>query len=206
MNKKLIQARKQFLGGLLLSISCLIVIVVLQWTVGAYGTVRLDMTISRHMGAEWWSALIFLGCNLVIAPIIMRYIVGIWRWLKLPKIWLFLGILAVVGLVGLSFCPIGLFDQSVEELGVVSIFHQIFSRGMFMTMWFMALVTVVELWSVRRVRWWLLFLAYGAFYTTFFVAAPAVLQPADLIFESIYLYGFFMALYLLPKRVDSDTI
>lgn len=112
----------------------------------------------------------------------------------------------MVGLVGLSLCPIGLFDQSVEKLGAVSVFHQIFSRGMFMAMWWMALVIVVELWSVRRIRWWLMFLVYGAFYTAFFVAVPEVLRPADLIFESIYLYGFFMALYLLPKRVDSDTI
>lgn len=198
--------RKKFLGGLGLSLLCLVVIVALQWTVGAYGTPRMDMTISRHMGATWWSALIFLGCNLTIAPIIMKYIIEVWRYLKLPKIWLFLGIMSVVGLVGLSFCPIGLFDASVEELGVVSVFHQIFSRGMFLAMWAMALVTVVELWSVRRVRWWLIFLAYGAFYVAFFAAAPEVLRPADLIFESIYLYGFFMALYLLPKRMDSDKI
>lgn len=206
MSKKIVQKRKRFLGGLILSAVTVAVIVVLQWTVGFYGEVRLDMTISRHMGETWWAALAFLICNLLIVPGILGYVVELYKELKMPKFWLFLGITAAVGLVGLSFCPIGLFDDTVENLGVVSIFHQIFSRGMFIAMWLMALVTVVELWSVRRVRWWLLFLAYGTWYVVLFVAAPAVVQPWDLIFESIYLYGFFIALYLLPKRVDSDTI
>lgn len=76
---------------------------------------HIDYTISRYVGLETWSAIVFGLGNVMVAYLSFRFLMWIQVRGKVPK-WLML-ILAgifVVGLLGLSACPMGYFDEPVQ--------------------------------------------------------------------------------------------
>jgi hypothetical protein len=159
---------------------------------------HLDYSISKYVGLSFPSAIAFLIVNTVIS-------FALWKYLKpllknnIQKI---LMIYIIITLVGLSLCPIGLFDEIIPEpvlLGrtPISFLHVITSRSMFVAMAAFSLLTFFlgdaneKLYS-RRVRIVnLAFFIYAALCIFIFLFFPQLFWSFDIVFESIYIASFF---------------
>lgn len=158
------------------------------------GGFHLEYSISRYVGREWWSAIIFALCNFAVMVLIWKYIVR--EWEKYGKVWVVLMMLVTICFIGLSFCPIGLFDATYGDYGVVSILHQIFARGMFMVM---AVATAVEGWKRRGEKWQPLVCVAYVLYAVGCAVASATTQvfwDLNFVLETAYIYAFYAILMI----------
>ncbi|MBQ6461581.1 hypothetical protein IJJ36_04125, partial [Candidatus Saccharibacteria bacterium] len=99
--------------------------------------------------------------------------------------------------VGLSLCPLGWFDANYGDYGVISILHQIFSRGMF---FFMAIAAGIAGWKQKQNKWIFgLCLAYVICAITMMIMSftAKIFWDFNFIFESVYIYLFYALLILL---------
>lgn len=159
------------------------------------GGFHMEYSISRYVGREMWSAGVFLVGNLVIVGLMYEYVMEVWR--KYGKLWLTLMAVMMVCFVGLSLCPIGLFDANYGEYGVVSILHQIFSRGMFMTMAVIALVMGVRLFKVGKKMAWVCLAYVGlAIILGVMSVVTKIFWDLNFMLETAYIYLFMIMLML----------
>lgn len=157
------------------------------------GEFHAEYSISRYMGREAWSAVVFALCNFVVVWCLGRYVREAWK--AYGKVWLVLMIVVMACFAGLSLCPIGLFDETYGDYGVVSVLHQIFSRGMFAAM---AATAGVMGWQRRKEgKIWLVYLGYvlyAVFYGTTNVLG--VFWDVNFVIETTYIYGFYVILMI----------
>lgn len=106
-------------------------------------SIRVNFSISRYVGLESWSAILFFISNLVVASWIAAYLYELGRILRMPRVYYWLVVGVVVMLVGLSICPLGFFDR-YRGLGGASIMHQICSRLMFILMALITLMVILN--------------------------------------------------------------
>lgn len=152
-----------------------------------------DYSISRYVGTETWSAVVFALSNLVVAFCTLMYLYRVGEKWKFWRPYYWVVIMMMVGLIGLSACPIGYFDLPGQgyATSAPSRIHEVCSRLMFVCM---LTVTAIVLFCNRASRATRLaaaiYVAYGAVcvfgYAT---TAPWFLQHT-LLFESCYLFGF----------------
>ena len=159
------------------------------------GGFHMEYSISRYVGREWWSAVIFALGNFVIVWEVYRYTRTVWK--EYGKVWLGLMVVMLVCYVGLSLCPLGLFDSDIETLGAVSVLHQIFARGMFITMAVIGFVKGMEIFKVRR-RAAVACFAYVALAVGLGVMSftTKVFWDLNFVIETAYIYLFMIMLML----------
>lgn len=153
---------------------------------------RVDFSISRYVGLEFWSVILFAMANIVAASWIGRYLYEIGQLWRMPRVYYWLVIGVAVTLIGLSICPLGYFDR-YAGMGGASIVHQITSRMMFI---FMALVVLTIIcnryvgWQTRVVG--VIFLCYMVICMIGHFLDLEWFSGHFLIFEALYLISFMV--------------
>lgn len=175
-------------------------LIVLTHVVTGTAGVHLDYSISKYVGLTFPSAIVFLIVNIAVS-------IAMWRYMK-PKIengaQRILLLYIIVTLTGLSICPIGLFDKIIPEpiifgRTLISFMHVITSRTMFVAMAAFALLTFYlgkskSLHDKNTQKTCLAFFIYAMITTVVFMFFPQVFWAIDIIFESVYIAFFFIAI------------
>ena len=99
-----------------------------------------EYSISRYVGLDYWSWIAFAVCNIVNGELVFRYLAGVRKQWGMSNRWWFCSLWMLLMLICLSICPVGLFDETWGEWGVVSTIHRITSWTMFL----LAVLTVIE--------------------------------------------------------------
>lgn len=167
-----------------------------------------NRSISRYVGLGLWSSILFALGNFVVSALVGRYLWKVGEVWKMPRGFYYLIVLTVVGLLGLSFCPLGIADHGTE-ISIISTLHQIFSRLMF----FMMLVIAVFLAFSRRTNegmrvYSMMFVAYGITCAIGSVGMMAWLENAVLIWETLFFVLFMILIAVIPfgKKRSKKTI
>lgn len=160
-------------------------------------------SLSRYVGKAWWSALFLALSDFYIIYQLWKFSRGLHSIHKMPKIWWTCCASLTIGLIGLSLCPLGLFDADISTPGIVSNCHEFFSRLMFVSMIF-AILGIAIAFGYKSKTTLIACLAYLT-YSCFFVGAYfAHLQLYDsffFIWENLFLYGFFFTLLTVPSAL-----
>ncbi len=152
-------------------------------------------SISRYVGLETWSAVVFALGNIVVAGLFGRYLYVVGKAWRMPKWFYILVIVVIVALLGLSACPIGYFDLPGTEYGSSwsSQIHQVCSRLMFACM--LAMAFAWQWCSAAKDssrRWCAVFVVYGVFCAVAYLLKLDWFFRATLVFESTYILGFMV--------------
>lgn len=157
-------------------------------------------SISRYVGLETWSAVVFALGNVAVAGLFCRYLYAVGEAWRMPKWFYVLVVIMAVALLGLSVCPIGYFDPVGADFGTSapSHIHKLCSRLMFACMLVMAFVWQ---WSkvvhMKTRRWCAAFVAYGIFCVLGYYLGPSWFFPVMLGFESVYILSFMVLCWRL---------
>lgn len=196
MNKKFIHIA----AGLFLGVEALIV--------GLHSFVfhegfNPDWSISRYMGLKPWSAILFALFNFVIIAIVLKYMLRVRKEYHLSLFWLIAVGVMMFAYVGLSFCPIGLFDEKWGEFGVVSNFHHTFSSTLFIAMAVVALDTMIEIRKGKAMMIYGTLLLIFAVFCTYCFASGQVpfFWQYVFYFESGYIFANLLFYSLIPKKI-----
>ncbi len=162
-----------------------------------------NLTISRYVGMEIWSALVFALSNIFVTMFIGRYLWQLGQAWQMPKLYYCLVIFQAVTLLALSACPVGMFDVTSTAPSVISWIHNLSARAMFLTMMLIAAMVVF----CRRAN--VLAHVFNAFYVLYaaicifghFAERPWFV--ANIMFiEAAYLFGFMLAMAFCDKRLE----
>ncbi|MDO4760084.1 MAG: hypothetical protein Q4A33_02150 [Candidatus Saccharibacteria bacterium] len=164
---------------------------------------NLNWTISRYMGTSVWSAILFGLTNLIVIFCVLKYLLRIQKLYKLSSFWGTLVIAMIITYLGLSICPVGLFDPTWGEFGIVSRMHHFFSYTMFVIMAVIVLDTLIE---VRRGK---SFVIFGASLILYMIGCifcykygTSFFMNNILLFESGYILANLVFYSLIPKKSD----
>lgn len=174
-----------------------IVIIGYYWIFGGYFG-DLTLTISRYVGLQLWSSILFAICNFVITGLLLRYYISVRK--NFSKVWFVLGLIEVVGFIGLSVFPhVNFVSPEVKEVFVN--IHIGFARTMFVAMFCMGLerLRIARLKDNTATKATLAFLLYGIMYITGYSAKWDVMWNTMFIWETGYIYAF-MAMLILTRR------
>lgn len=156
---------------------------------------RFDYTISRYVGLETWSAVVFALGNFVVAGAILYYLYEVIQVWKMPRVAYWCVVVMLVGLIGLSVCPIGYFDPVGAKYGTsaISLIHGLCSRTMFMTMMVMMLLVVLNVMASKMTRvLGVVFIIYGLMCLCGHLLRVGWFVNTVLVFESLYIMGFMV--------------
>lgn len=154
-----------------------------------------NYSISRYVGLETWSALMFALGNLVVAILMIYYLYRLGEKWRMARGYYWLVVVLVIALLGLSACPIGYFDLPGEAYASssLSIIHEVFSRMMFSVMLILVAIFVLQNQASPRIRsLGVAFLVYGAICVTGYLLHAQWFEGALLFFEATYLLGFML--------------
>jgi hypothetical protein len=196
-----LKAKKTVLYSMIAFWVTFVAIVIVHNITGTAG-LHIDYSISKYVGLTFPSAICFLIVNTAVS-------IAMWRYLS-PKLenkaQRAILIYIIITLIGLSLCPIGLFDNIIPEPVIlgrtpISFMHVLTSRTMFVAMAAFSLVTFYlgkhkseHDKNVQKVC--LSFFIYAAICTVAFIFFPQVFWAIDIIFESVYIAYFFMVVLL----------
>lgn len=174
-----------------------LVILGYYWIFGGYFG-DLTLTISRYVGLQLWSSILFAVCNILIIVLLLRYF---WSVRKVfSPIWFLLSLIEVVGFIGLSIFPHVNFVPPETKEVFVNI-HIGFARTMFVAMFLMGLerLRIARLKDDVATKATIAFLIYGIIYITGYSAKWNIMWGTMLIWETGYIYAF-MAMLILTRR------
>lgn len=179
--------------------------VILNSTLWGHGF-HLEYSISRYVGLEAWSAILFALGNLVVAGYLSSYLYYLAENWQLPRWFNWLVVIMAATLIILSVCPVGYFDPAPGMKSMPTWAHEISSRTMFLVM---LLVMVVLMLCGRAQagtrRYALIFATFGVIYVCAYLVRAEWFMDLLLIFESSYLLGF-MALCLMCRSKDEQRL
>ena len=178
------------------------------------------ITVSRYVGLELWSSILFAICNLAIIIIMFRY----YLYLRpsRSKLWFIFGCLQVAGFSLLSIFPANAFMPSPVREVVVNI-HEVSARVMFASMLLMAAETLrftfpnhlkfLQKLSLTKFPKNIIFLktatpaciafiALGCLYLSAFFFKSPLYENFVLITETSYIYGFIAFLLLTQSKTE----
>ena len=165
--------------------------------------INLNFSISKYVGLSSFSSVAFLISNSIVAYIIWRELSKV----SLKKFQRRLIAFIVICLIGLSICPIGLYDYIVPEPVIlgrtpISFLHVVFSRAMFVAMAGFSAYTFYlndfkRKYKSITTKVSLAFVAYAVACIACYLFFPNFFWSFDLIIESVYLLGFFAVLLTL---------
>lgn len=190
--------RKMILLAMMIFILTAGLAVLCNSTIWGYG-LHLEYSISRYVGLEAWSSVMFTLGNIIVAGCIasyLYYLAEIWR---LPRWFYWLVIVMVVMLLALSFCPVCLFDPAPGVKSVPTFIHEVSSRTMFLAMLLAAIVFMVcgRVHGQAR-RQSLYFATFGVICVCGYLSGMDWFLNLVLIFETTYLL-WFMFLCLICR-------
>ncbi len=161
----------------------------------------LTLTVSQYVGMNFWSSALFAIYNFMIAILIARYYSYAYK--KVSKLWLFFGVVQLIGFVGLSIFPHASFLSGDLQNFIVNL-HITLARIMFFAMFAMTLERLrVACGRDNRNKFaakiCLAFLVYGLVYVIGYMSKAAFLWDFMLLWETGYIYAFMGMLILTRK-------
>lgn len=155
---------------------------------------RLGWSISRYVGCETWSAVLFALGNFLVVAMVGRYLWKLGDKWHMLRIYYYCAFLMCAGLILLSIFPVGYFD-SVAGKSVISYAHEISSRTMFIAMMLMAAMLAGNWRASAQTRaLCMAYLVYAVFCVTGYLTDGSWFTPLILIYESVYIATFPMLL------------
>ena len=162
---------------------------------------HLNWSISRCMGTDFWSAIIFCLANFVVAVMTLKYLFTVKREYGLSPIFVILAVIMTVLFVLLSVFPVGLFDANWGEFGLISHLHRGSSYTLFA---FLILLTLDLMIEVRKGLVMHLFGAAAVTLSLFcvisFFAGWDFFNDYMYIFESGYVLMNLVFYSLIPRK------
>lgn len=176
----------------------ILIIVVSHSFFEGYGF-HLDYTISRYLGLTSWSAALFLATSIASFVFLFKFILRFKKDHKMNVLWFILACLMLVGLLGLSFCPIGLHDEVYGEFGTVSVCHRLFSITMFASSIAFAGLSFLKF-KEKTTRLNLAsFAVYGSAVALLYATENPFLMDLIFLFEGLFLIWIMVVLLNLAK-------
>lgn len=155
---------------------------------------RLGWSISRYVGCETWSAILFALGNFLVVAMVGKYLWELGEKWHMLRVYYYCAFLMCVGLVLLSIFPVGYFDNAAGK-SVISFVHEISSRTMFIAMMLMAAMLAGNWRASAQTRAvCVAYLVYAVFCVTGYLTHGSWFTPLILIFESVYIATFPMVL------------
>lgn len=190
---KLATESKCMLGAMGVFLATAAVAVIINSTLSGYGW-HLEWSISKYVGLETWSAIMFAAGNLAVALLMGKYLWSLGERWKMPKIYYLAVLVMAVALLWLSFCPVGYFDVAGEK-STISLMHVMSSRLMFVMMMAIAMIVIMcRRAGVSAHALCVGYLVYAIFCVIGELTRADWFVPLTLIFESAYLFGFMMVM------------
>lgn len=189
-------------GGLWLALGVFLVTATLGVVINSFVFQRglsLDRSISRYVGYEAWSAILFALGNFVVAGTVGSYLWKLGEFWKMPRIYYYCAFLMVVGLIMLSVFPVGYFDLGGQK-SVISYAHEIASRTMFIMMMLMAAMLAGRRASAGTMAACAMYLVYAVFCVTGYLTEGEWFTPLILIYEWVYIAAFPLVLAACKGR------
>ena len=199
-----------------------IVILGYNWIFKGYAG-NLSLTISRYVGLNLWTSVLFAIFNTAITIIMFRYYLSLRK--SRSTLWFILGCLESLSFLALSFFPHNTFIENPDLRELINQIHVKSAHIMFISMFGMAIETIrlsrpnhlktlqnlPLLKSPKRLlipknvaRICIAFILYGTFYFTAYLADWPAIKSRILILESGYIYAFMAFLILTRKIRPSD--
>lgn len=161
-----------------------------------------EYSISRYVGLETWSAMLFAVGNFVVAYAILQYLYALGEAWRMSKWFYWVAVIMAIALIGLSMCPVGYFDPEWASYGASapSRIHELCSRIMFAAMLFVTVAVALRRSTSKETRIAnLVFIVYGGICLMGYLTKASWFTSAMLLFESLYLLSF-MILCLFARR------
>jgi len=157
---------------------------------------RIGWSISTYVGLQTWSAVVFALSNCVVAGLLAQYLWKLGRAWSMPRLYYYCCFLAIVGLIWLSFCPVGYFDVG-GQTSIISFAHQIASRLMFIMMLLVAVMLAGRSKSTPRSQAALaVFVVYAFVCVAGYMTEAVWFMPVIMVYETLYIVGFVSALII----------
>lgn len=183
--------RKCMFGAILIFLVTAALAIVLNTTVGKYGW-HLEWSISRYVGLELWSAVLFAIGNCFVAAFMGRYLWKLGERWGMPKLYYALVLVMATALLWLSFCPVGFCDMD-GQTSTVSLMHVMSSRCMFISMMLISMIVVLcRKAGMTAHALNVGYLVYAIFCVIGELSKATWFVPLTLIYESVYLFGFML--------------
>lgn len=162
----------------------------------------ISSSISHYVGLEVWSAIFFTIANVFVAILLGNYLWRMGRAWRMPRVFYWMIVILVASLIGLSVCPSGMCDVG-ESPSIVTWVHVLTSRTMFFVMMLLAAMVVFckhANTTAHAVN--ILFLMYAILCLVGFLTEDTWFMNAVMVYETMYLFGFMMAMALCDARKD----
>lgn len=162
---------------------------------------HLEYSISHYVGLETWSAVMFTIGNFFVAAFFGVYLWRLGEAWGMPRLFYYLIVVMVVGLLMLSFCPSGYFDVEGGSKNLITWIHEISSRTMFIAMMLMA--ALIAVWKKAGAMAHAVCVAYVVYaiicIAGYFTQGEWFVQEL-MIYETVYLASFMIMLALCGVR------
>lgn len=166
---------------------------------------HLEYSISKYVGLETWSAVIFAIGNCFVAALFGKYLWKLGEAWKMPRLFYYLIIVMVVGLLGLSFCPSG-YNDFAGQKSLITWLHEICSRTMFVAM--MMEAALIAVWKKAGRLAHALCVAYVVYAVICIVgyfSDGEWFLPLVMVYETVYLAAFMIMLAFCGLRDADDA-
>ncbi len=176
-----------------------VVIVAVNSFVLGYGF-HLDYSISKYVGLETWSSLMFAALNGLVVYGMGAFLLALGESWKMKSWYFWVIVFMTVGLVGLSVFPCEYFES--RGLGTtITVMHQLTSQMMFFNMLVIAIAMGIRSQVGTGMRFWCaMFVVYGAMCVIGFLGEKGWFMSRVLIFETLYLFSFMLLCMEILKR------
>ena len=151
-----------------------------------------SLTISRYVGLNWWSSLIFCAGNMAIVVLIVNYLLT--RAKNRGFLWRMLMYVFVIAFMALSISP------HVPDESMPAIIHKFFAGVMFVDIALISLLSIAKAENKFTTCFALLFTAYSVYFCISDVLRVPYFMNLILWFESEYIFAFFALLLVSEPR------
>ena len=155
-----------------------------------------SLTISRFVGLDTWSSLVFAGCNTIIVILMLYYMTTNVRVKNFA--WRFLMVAYIASFVALSIFPHSVNGGTVAEI------HQFFSAAMFLLMFLLGMTSLIIAKNKASTIIGTLFTTFSIFFIVCYIIRPDFFMQNILWFETEYIYAFFAAIISSNNKSVSD--
>ncbi len=149
------------------------------------------LTISRYVGLNLWSTLVFCACNMAIVVMLVYYLLT--QASKRGFLWRFLMYAFALAFMALSISP------HVPDESMPATIHRFFAGAMFIIISLIGILTLTK--ATRKVTlvYSLLFTIYAMFFLICDVLRVDFFMNSIFWYESAYIFAFF-GLILCPEK------
>lgn len=173
--------------------------IIVNATAFGHGLV-LEKSISRYVGYETWSAVMFAIGNIFVGLFVAKYLWRLGEVWKMPRVFYYCIVTMVVALWALSVCPVGFCDFD-GHISLVSRIHEVSSRLMFLVMMLMAaMIAFSERTSVAAHVASAAFAAFAVICVVGYFSEAGWFTIWTMIYETLYLAGFMVMLGVCGVR------